>query len=671
VCNGQITELANDWDGFSGTIPKSAATVAEVLKDYGYNTAAFGKWHNTPAIETTTKGPFEYWPTGYGFEYFYGFLAGETSQWEPNLVRNTTYVNHPKTSGGHNYYHLTEDLADDAIKWLREQQAFAPDKPFFIYWATGAAHGPHHIMKEWADKYKGKFNDGWDKYREGVFENQKKMGWIPQDAQLTSRPETLPSWVSIPDDQKPFQQRLMEIWAGFTEHADYNAGRILDELKAEGRLDNTIVIYILGDNGNSAEGQNGTISELLAQNSIPTTIDQHIKALNELGGLDVLGSDKTDNHYNAAWAWAGSSPYRSTKLVAAHFGGTRQPMAISWPAKIKHDAIPRSQFHHFIDLVPTIYDVLGITPPAVVNGVEQMPIDGISMAYAFNDAKAKGQRTTQFFDILGSRGIYNNGWYACTFGPRTPWIPGMPKGIHEWNPENDKWELYNLDNDWTQANDLAAKMPLKLEEMKSLFLVESAKNKNLPIGGGLWTVVLHPEYLIRPPYTSWIFQGTLNRMPEFNAPKVGTMDNTIQIQTEIPSKANGVLYALGGFSGGLTCYVKDGHLCYEYNLFEISRTKFQSKEKLPTGSAMIEVISDNNPGQEGFKPGAPMNVSFKVNGKDFGQVTIPISIPLTFTANDSFDIGSDESSPVSEAYFARAPFAFNGKIITTKVWYNK
>lgn len=372
VGNGQIAELANDWDGFSGTIPKSSATVAEVLKDYGYNTAAFGKWHNTPAEQTTSKGPFEYWPAGYGFEYFYGFLAGEASQYEPSMVRNTTVVEHPKTSGGHNYYHLTEDLADDAIHWLREQQSFSPDKPFFMYWATGAAHGPHHIMKEWADKYKGKFHEGWDKYRERVFERQKKMGWIPSNALLTPRPATLPSWESIPDAQKPFQERLMELWAGFLEHADVNAGRILDELQAEGKLENTLIFYILGDNGSSAEGQNGTISELLAQNAIPTTIEQHLKALNELGGLDVLGSPKTDNQYHGAWAWAGSAPYKSTKLIGAHFGGTRQNMAVSWPASIKHDEVPRAQFHHFIDVVPTIYEIDHITPPDVVNGIPRI-----------------------------------------------------------------------------------------------------------------------------------------------------------------------------------------------------------------------------------------------------------------------------------------------------------
>jgi arylsulfatase len=665
VGSGQICELANDWDGFSGTIPKSSATVAEVLKAYGYNTGAWGKWHNTPAEQTTSKGPFDHWPTGYGFDYFYGFLAGEASQWEPNMVRNTTIVPPPKKP--EQGYHLTEDIAQDAVQWLREQQAFAPDKPFFMYWATGAGHGPHHIFKEWADKYKGKFDDGWDKYRERVFARQKELGWIPQNAKLTPRPESLTAWDSIPDAEKPFQRRLMEVWAGFMEHADHNSGKVIDEIERQGKLDNTLVFYIWGDNGSSAEGQNGTISELLAQNGIPTTIQQHIKALNDLGGLDVLGSPKTDNMYHAGWAWAGSTPYKSTKLVAAHFGGTRQPMAVAWPKRIKPDATPRAQFHHVIDVVPTIYEVTKITPPLFVNGVPQDAFDGVSMAYTFAGAKAKGRRTTQFFDIMASRGIYHDGWFACTFGPRTPWVPGKPKGIGEWSPENDTWELYNLDEDWTQADDLAAKMPDKVRQMKDLFLLESTKNKNLPIGGGLWTAVFHPEDAPATPYTAWTFGGPITRMPEFAAPKLGKFNNLVGMDVDVPADANGVLYALGAFSGGLSCYVKDGVLCYEYNLFEIQRTRIKAKDRLPAGKVRIEVESK----LAEARPAAPLDVTLKVNGKEVAKGRVPVTAPLTFTANDCLDIGRDLGSPVSADYFDKAPFEFNGKVISTTVTYLK
>jgi arylsulfatase A-like enzyme len=665
IGNGQIAELANDFDGFSGQLPKSAATVAEVLKDYGYNTGAWGKWHNTPADQTTSKGPFDYWPTGYGFEYFYGFLAGEASQYEPRLVRNTTVLDPHEYE--HPGYHLSEDIASDAISWLREQQAFTPDKPFLMYWAPGAAHGPHQVPKEWADKYKGKFDDGWDNYRERTFKRAKEMGWIPQNAQLTPRPPTLASWDSIPENEKPFQRRLMEVYAGFVEHADYNAGRVIDEIEKEGKLNNTLIFYIWGDNGASAEGQNGTISELLAQNGIPTTIQQHIKTVNELGGLDVIGTAKTDNMYHAGWAWAGGEPYKSTKLVAAHFGGTRQPLAVSWPAKIKHDNTPRPQFHHVIDIVPTIYEAVGITPPRVVNGVDQMSIDGVSMVYTFADAAAKGRKTTQFFDIMGSRGIYQDGWFADTPGPRIPWVPGLPKGIATWNPENDVWELYNLNEDWSQANDLAAKMPERVAYMKNLFLIESAKNQNLPIGGGLWTPVFHPEDAPSTPYTDWTFSGPITGMPEFTAPKLGKFDNTVSMDVDVPANANGVLYALGGFSGGLSLYVKDGVLHYEYNLFEIDRTKIDAKDKLPTGNVKIDVESK----LVAPKAGAPLDVTLKVNGQVVAQGRVPITAALAFTANDCLDIGSDLGSPVSLAYFDQAPFAFNGKIITTKISYPK
>ncbi len=661
VGNGQISAIANDFDGFSGTIPKSSATVAEVLKDYGYNTGAWGKWHNTPEEQITDKGPFEYWPTGYGFEYFYGFLAGEASQYEPTLTRNTTQVTDEKPKG----YHLTEDIAQDAIKWLREQNAYAPDKPFFMYWAPGASHGPHQVMKEWADKYKGKFDDGWDKYRERTFARAKAMGWIPQNAQLTPRPASMASWESIPEAEKPFQRRLMEIFAGFTEHADTNAGRVIDEIEKQGKLDNTLIFYIWGDNGSSSEGLNGTISEQLAQNGIPTTISQHIEALEELGGLPALGGPKTDNMFHAGWAWAGSTPYQGTKLMGAYFGGTRQPMAVAWPARIKADPTPRPQFHHVIDIAPTIYDVTKITPPRVVNGFEQDPIAGVSMVYALGDPKAKGTRTTQFFDIMASRGIYHDGWFASAPGPREPWVGGMPKGIKEWSPLTDKWELYHIDEDWSEANDLAAKEPKRLEQMKALFIEESKKNKNMPIGGGLWsTAMFHPEDAPAPTLTEWSFDAPITRMPESAAPKLGKNSSLVTMEVDVPANANGVLYALAGFSGGITCYVKDGFLNYEFNLFEVQRTKVQSKTKLPVGKAKIEVES-----KLAAAIGGPMDITLRVNGEVVGQGQVPRAMSLHFTSNATFDIGIDLDSPVSLDYYDQAPFAFNGSIGSTKIEY--
>ena len=663
IGNGQIAELANDWDGYAGEIPKSSALGAEVLRQYGYSTAAFGKWHNTPAIETTAAGPFDNWPTSIGFEYFYGFLAGEASQYEPNLVRNTEIVLPPGTPA--EGYHLSEDLADDAIDWLQKHKAFKPDKPFFLYWATGCLHGPHHVTKEWADRYAGKFDDGWDAYRERVHARAIERGWIPADAELTPRHPSMPAWDDIPEAERPFQRRLMEVAAGFAEHADVQAGRLVDAVENLGYGENTLVFYIWGDNGSSGEGQNGTISELLAQNGIPSTVDMHIKALDQLGGLDVLGSPKVDNQYHAGWAWAGSAPYKGMKLLASHLGGTRNPMAVRWPARITPDSTPRSQFHHCNDIVPTLYELLGITPPRVVNGIPQDPIDGVSFAYTFDDPDAPGRLRTQYFEIMGSRAIYHDGWMASAFGPRTPWVPGLPPGITEWTPDHDQWELYNLDEDWSQARDLAAEMPDKLAQLKEVFSIEAARNSVYPVGGGLWIPVFHPELRISSPYREWSFTGSITRMPEFCAPALGNRSNLVTIDAEIPADANGVLYALGGAGGGLTCFVDDGHLCYEYNLFIIMRTKIRSTRKLDPGRAKIEIeTSVVEP-----RPASPLDISLTVNGESYGAGQVPVSAPLLFTANDCLDIGTCLGGPVSLDYYDRAPFPFTGHIDTLNVRY--
>ncbi|GAA1058971.1 arylsulfatase [Agromyces bracchium] len=663
VGNGQIAELANDWDGYSGHIPKSSATMAEVLRNYGYATAAWGKWHNTPAEETTKAGPFDSWPTGVGFEYFYGFLAGEASQYEPNLVRNTTSVLPPKTP--EEGYHLSEDIADDAIRWLRDHKALSPDQPFFMYWATGCLHGPHHITKEWADRYAGRFDDGWDAYRERSFAGAKAAGWVPEDAELTPRPDSLAAWDDIPDHQKPFQRRLMEVAAGFGEHADVQAGRLLDELERLGYSDDTIVIYIWGDNGSSGEGQNGTISELLAQNQIPTTIDQHLAALDELGGLDALGSPATDNQYHAAWAWAGSSPYQGMKLLASHLGGTRNPMLIQWPGRIQPDPRPRTQFHHVIDLAPTIYEILGISHPELVNGIPQDPIDGTSFAYAIDDRDAPERHLTQYFEIMGSRSIYSNGWIASAIGPRLPWVPGAPPGIHTWTPDQDAWELYNLDDDWSQARDLAEQHPEKLGELRELFAIEAAKNKVLPVGGGLWVVTMHPEQRIAPPYSEWDMDGDTVRVPEFCAPALGNTPNTVEISVDVDDGVSGVLYKLGGAGGGLTCFVVDGVLTYEYNLFLVQRTTITAPAPLAAGTHTIEIETDYvEP-----RPGGPLEVAIRVDGEEVASGVVPISAPLLFSANDCLDVGRAYGGAVSRAYADKMPFPFEGTIERVHIAY--
>ena len=652
VGNGTIAERAINFDGYTGIIPKTSATMAEVLKNYGYNTAAFGKWHNSPATQTTTMGPKNYWPNGYGFEYFYGFLAGETSQYEPRLFENYNPIEPPHSED----YHLSEDMKDKALEWLGQHKSFAPDKPFFMYWAPGAVHGPHHVFKEWADKYKGKFDFGWDEYRDRVFQRQLELGIIPENTILTERDSTMVSWESIPESEKEFQIRLMEVFAGFVEHVDAQVGGLLEGMEGLGYKDNTIVIYIFGDNGSSAEGQNGSISELLAQNQVPNTIQQQIEALEKVGGLDALGTSRTDNMYHAGWAWAGSTPFKSTKLVAAHFGGTRNPMVISWPDKIKPDGEMRAQFLHVNDIAPTIYDLLDIPHPEVVNGFDQDPIDGISFAATFTNSEAEINKKTQFFDNNGSRGVYHEGWFASTFGPLYPWLNAQ-KDLADWNSDEDVWQLYNLDNDFSQAVDLSAENPEKLEELKQLFLTEAKENKDFPIGGGIW-LRLHPEDLNKPPYTSWEFNRATRRMPEFTAPGLGTISNKVLAEIEIDENANGVLYALGGAGGGLSLYMENGYLIYEYNLFIIEQYEARSKQKLPKGKHTIEITTELKEN----KPGSAADVTLIVNGDIVAKTTVARTVPLAFTASETFDVGIDLGSPASLNYYEKAPFEFSGDI---------
>lgn len=657
VGNGTIAERASDFDGYTGIIPKSSATLPEVLHHYGYRSAAFGKWHNTPANQTTSMGPFDRWPTGHGFDYFYGFLAGETSQWEPRLYENTTHIEPPEDPK----YHLTEDLVEKGLRWLKQHRSFSPDKPFLMYWAPGAVHGPQHISAEWADRYKGKFDDGWDKYRERVFARQKQLGVIPPQTELTPRDKALASWESIPESERPFQRRLMEIYAGFVEHTDAQVGRLLDGLDELGVRDNTIVFYIFGDNGCSAEGQKGSISELLAQNNIPNTVEQQLQALEKMGGIPALGSPKTDNMFHAGWAWAGSTPLKSTKLVAAHFGGTRNPMVISWPKKIKADNKNRQQFHHVNDIVPTIYEIVGVKTPKEVAGIVQDPIDGVSLAYTFDQPEAATRKEVQYFENNASRGIYHKGWYACTFGPFVPWdTPSTVERLEKWDAGKDVWELYQLDDDFSQAKDLSEKFPEKLQDLKDLFLEQARSNKVLPIGGGLWTR-FHPEDGVRSPYRKWSFDEFTERMPEFSAPPLGKRSNQVSLIVETKQGDQGVLYALGGSSGGVCLYLKDGKLTYEYNMLILQRTIATTDSMLEPGKHEISVTESI------VKPGAPAEVVVTLDGKQVIATTIPHTVPGAFTASETLDVGVDLGARVSEAFPREQSNRFRGRMIEMTV----
>lgn len=652
---GQIAEFASDWDGYVGKIPKTTATFARVLNEYGYNTAAFGKWHNTPVTDATALGPFDRYPTGLGFDYFYGFLAGETSQYEPMLFENTNPVQAPHDPT----YHLTEDLAERAINWIRTSKTHAPDKPVFVYFTPGAVHGPFHVFKDWADKYKGRFDEGWEVLRTMTFEKQKELGWIPQDTMLNPLPDSMQKWSDVPKSEIEFQTRLMEIYAGFLEHTDVQYGKIVDEIERQGMMDNTLFIYILSDNGPSAEGVNGTISELLSQNAMPSTVKQQIEVLEkEYGGMDALGGPLLEPMYHHGWTYSGSAPFQSTKLVAAHLGGTRTPLVISWPNKIKPDGKVRSQFHHVNDVAATIYDILDITPPKTVDGIEQLPLDGVSMAYTFDQPKAETTKKTQYFEILGSRGVYHEGWIAGTFGPKAPWSTDI-SGLVNWQPENDVWELYNLGEDYSQSKNLAAKHPEKLAELKALFDEEATKNNVFPIGASMYTAFYSPSAMPTSPLTEWPFFEGQDRIPEAMAPKfLSGRSSLAVIDAEIEAKSEGVLFALGGTSSGFTVYMDNGYLKAEYNAMTLNRYKVASKTAIPTGKVNIEVETNYDSAERM----APATLTLRVNGKQVAQGRIERSVPAVHTASETFDVGKDLGSPVAMDYLDRAPFEFSGKI---------
>ena len=647
---GQISEFANDFDGYAGAIPHSTATFAEVLQEYGYATAAFGKWHNTP-IDTLGSGPYDRFPTGHGFDYFYGFVAGETSQWEPVLWENTTPVELPH-SEDHEDYHLTEDMADKALTWMRRHRALHADEPFLVYWTPGAVHGPHHVAKEWIDKYEGRFDEGWDALRVRTFERQKEMGWIPENAELSPRPATLTAWEDVPAEERAFQIQLMETYAGFLEHTDVQVGKLLTGLEDMGVRDNTLFLYIQSDNGASAEGVEGSIAELNSQNGIPSTVAEHIQVLEGLGGLDALGGPKTDNMYHAAWAWAGDSPFRYTKLVAGDFGGTRTPMVISWPDGIRPDDVPRNQFLHVNDVAPTLYDVLGITPPEVVKGHAQEPLDGASFAATFDDPDAPTPKTTQYFEILGSRGIYHDGWFAMTFGLREPWVAASPD-IVSWDPLQDRWELYRVEDDFALANDLADQYPEKLEELEALWMSEAADNKVLPIGAGLLGLV-DPSTLVRSTATSWKMYPGMVRIPEAEAPPLATGPVRVEIDATLAADTSGVIFAIGGYAGGASLYMQDGVLHYEYSALLLRRSSIEVG-RMPTGDVEIAMEMRTRDGWA-----ATADLKFWVNGKEVKTAEVERTVPLAFTASETFDIGVDLNSPVAESYFDEAPFPFDG-----------
>jgi arylsulfatase A-like enzyme len=645
---GSIAEVASGYEGFTAILPRSTGTVAEVLRQNGYMTAWIGKDHNTPPWEASAAGPFDHWPNGLGFDYFYGFIAGDTDQWHPVLYENRNLV----AASTDPDYHLTEDLADHAIAWARQVKSISPDRPFFLHVAPGATHAPHHAPREWIDRFKGQFDMGWDKYREMTFERQKKLGVIPADAKLTPRPASLPAWDSLDAEQKRLYARMMEVFAGFGAHADYQMGRIVDAVKKMPGGENTIFIYIAGDNGASAEGGiEGSINEMRFFNGIVETWQDNLKAIDELGG------PKHFNHFPAAWAHAMNTPFQWTKQIASHFGGTRNPMIISWPARIKDKGGLRSQFTHVVDIVPTLYEVVGITPPVQLNGVQQKPIEGTSLAYTFDEPKAKDRHTTQYFSLAVNRAIYHDGWMASAMG-FVPWQPNRTG----FDPDKQKWELYHIDEDFTQADDLASANPQKLRELQDLWWAEAARHNVLPLD---WRGVekFNAELMGRPSLTgsgkTFTYYPGQVALPNEAAPRILNRSWTLTAEVEIPaSGAQGVIATHGGSVGGYGLYVRDGKPTFVYNYLSIERFTVTSREPLLPGKNQLRI--DLAYQGKGNERGKAAIVTMIVNGKKVAEGTLAKTIPNMISLNEGLDIGMDTGSPVDFTY--NPPFAFTGRI---------
>jgi arylsulfatase len=612
----------------------------------------FGKCHEVPVWESSPMGPFEHWPAGGGgFEYFYGFIGGENNQWDPALYEGLTPVEPPATP--EEGYHLTEDLADHAVNWIRQQKALMPDKPFFAYFAPGATHAPHHVPKEWADKYKGQFAHGWDKQRELTFARQKELGVIPPDCELTKRHAEIPAWDDMPSQLKPVLEREMEVYAGFLEHTDYHVGRVIDAIEGLGILDDTLIYVIIGDNGASAEGTlNGAFNEMANFNGMAALETPEFM----LSKMDEFGSPESYNHYAVGWAWAMDTPYQWTKQVASHWGGTRNGTIVHWPAGIQEKGGLRTQFHHVIDVAPTILEAAGLPEPIQVNGVTQSPMEGVSMLYSFGKADEPERHDVQYFEMFGNRGINYKGWSAVT-KHRTPWqMVGQKMAAFD----DDIWELYDGSKDWSQAHDLSKEMPAMLHKLQRQFLIEATKYNVLPLDDRQ-TERLLPELAGRPTLihgNSQQFFPGMGRLSESSVVSIKNKSFSITAEVEIGSKpANGVIIAQGGKFGGWSVYAKDGKLKFTYNVLGIHDFPTEATAPIPQGKHQVRMEFAYDGG--GLAKGG--NVTLYYDGKEVGKGRVAATQPMIFSADETTDIGYESGTPVSRDYTTAAS-KFTGKI---------
>ena len=641
---GTISELSTGFPGYHSIWGGDAACMAEVLRQNGYSTAAWGKWHNTPDWETSPIGPFDRWPTGLGFEYFYGFQGGETSQWEPQLFRNTLAVEPEKKP--EEGYHLTEDLTEDAIRWIQRQKSLDPEKPYFAYFATGAAHAPLHVPAEWIEKFKGQFDEGWDAMREHTLKRQIEMGIIPEGTQLTARPESIPAWNDQAPEARKLYARQMEVFAAFLAHTDHYVGKLIDEAMALPGGENTMVIYIAGDNGSSAEGSlTGTLNNMMTQNGFSDNVERQLAVFDEIGGPEH------ENHFAVPWAWAGCAPFQWMKRVPSHFGGTRNGLVISWPKGIQSKGEMRTQFHHVVDIAPTVYKAAGIEAPEEVNGVEQTIMAGVPMNYTFEDGNAISTRNTQYFETGGHRAIYHDGWVAASFHG-VPWELTGSVGF-----EGNEWELYHITEDFSQAVNLAESHPKKLEELKAVFNKEAEKFQVYPLDDRFAERAFNPD---RPSMTqgktSFRYLPGTARIPEGSAPPVYARSHTITAKVDYRKGDEGVILATGGSSAGYTFFVQEGKLHYTYNFFHESHYDVVSATVLPDGE--LELKMEYVHESEEFGGGGTSTLF--VNGEKVGSGKVEKVVPVRYSATETMDVGMDLGAAVTKHY--RGPFTYTGDL---------
>jgi arylsulfatase A-like enzyme len=654
VGSGQIGELSTGFPGYNSIIGPDNATIGEILKQNGYATSWFGKEHNTPSFQYSAAGPFDQWPSGMGFEYFYGFMGGETDQWTPYLFRNQTQIFPWLDKPG---YNLITDMADEAIKHIGELNAAAPDKPFFVHYVPGGTHSPHQPTPEWIKTISDMhlFDKGWEKLREQIFANQQKLGVIPAGTQLTPWPkDILPEWDSLPDENKKLFTRQADVYGAYVAYTDHEIGRVIQAVEDMGKLDNTLIIYISGDNGTSAEGTLvGTPNQMTAYNSI---LD--IPIAEQMKAYDAWGSEETYPHMSVAWSWAFDTPFKWTKQVASHFGGTRQGMALSWPGHINDPGAIRTQFHHLIDVVPTILEAAGIQQPLEVNGISQKPIEGVSMAYTFDkaNASAPSKRETQYFEMFGNRAIYHDGWVAATTPPVPPWMMGskpMPEVVNGY-----QWELYHIADDYSENNDLAAQFPEKLRELRELFIVEATKYNVFPLDNSVLTRLITPKPSATAGRTLFTYSGEMSGLPVGNAPSILNKSYTITAEVAIPQgSAEGVLVTMGGRFGGYGLYLLKGKPVFTYNLVDIQRFRWEGPTALAPGNHTI--VFDFK--YDGPGPGKGGTGVLSVDGKQVATQTIPHTIPFLMSIDETFDVGVDTRTPVDDNDY-QVPFRFTGKL---------